>query len=222
MQTKVDHLVIAATDIDRGVDYAESLLGVQMPKGGVHEKMGTHNHLMQLGDALFLEVIAINPQGEPPTRPRWFGLDDPFVRARLDREPAFLAWVVNTDDIHTLMAQSAISLGRAESVSRGDLNWQFGLPSDGRLLAGGMIPYVIQWGTGEHPAARMADLGCRLIGLDIHHPYPEWIGAVLNSIGPVGMVQVHKAASGTPPYMTASIDTPAGIRLLSSRQDKGC
>lgn len=136
MRTRVDHLVIAATDIDRGADWAERMLGVRVPVGGVHPAMGTHNHLMRLGDEMFLEVIAINPDGAVPDKPRWFGMDDPSVRQRLEREPAFLAWVANTDDIHGLLDAAPISFGRATPVTRGSLNWQFALPSDGRLLAG--------------------------------------------------------------------------------------
>lgn len=216
MRTRVDHLVIAATDIDRGADWAERMLGVRVPVGGVHPAMGTHNHLMRLGDEMFLEVIAINPDGAVPDKPRWFGMDDPSVRQRLEREPAFLAWVANTDDIHGLLDAAPISFGRATPVTRGSLNWQFALPSDGRLLAGGMLPYIIQWETESHPAGGMADLGCRLLGLEIHHPYPEWITPVLDAIGPVDLVTVHRAAPMELPRMTARIETPDGVRVLES------
>ena len=74
MKTQFDHLVVAAR-----VDYIEEKLGVVMPYGGQHPKMGTHNHLIQLGNGTFLEVIAIKPELPSPQRPRWFGLDDPLV-----------------------------------------------------------------------------------------------------------------------------------------------
>ena len=60
--TKIDHLVVGAANLSAGVEYVNRLLGVDIPYGGEHEKMGTHNHIMQLGSRLFLEVIAINPQ----------------------------------------------------------------------------------------------------------------------------------------------------------------
>ncbi|MGE4194071.1 MAG: VOC family protein [Pseudodesulfovibrio sp.] len=221
MRTRVDHLVIAATDIARGVQWAEKALGVLVPRGGVHTTMGTHNHVMRLGEELFLEVIAINPDGPPPLKPRWFGLDDPSVRARLDRSPAFLAWVVNTDDMDGLLASAPMSWGRATPVTRGDLRWRFALPSDGRLLAGGMLPYAIQWDTPHHPARAMPDLGCRLLSLDIHHPYPEWLGEGLDAIGPVDLVRVHPLPPLELPRMTARIDTPEGVRLLESMPGAG-
>ena len=74
-----------------------------MPYGGVHIKMGTHNHLMQIGQGIFLEVIAVNPEIEPPNRPRWFGLDDAFIRQQIEIQSALLTWVVNTGNINRLM-----------------------------------------------------------------------------------------------------------------------
>jgi hypothetical protein len=47
MQTRIDHLVIGAADLPQGIDYVKECLGVDMHCGGVHEKMGTHNHLLQ-------------------------------------------------------------------------------------------------------------------------------------------------------------------------------
>ena len=100
----IDHVVIAAIDLAQGVRYVREQLGVDIPFGGVHPLMGTHNHLMQLGEAVFLEVIAINPRGEQPLQPRWYGLDDPYVRARIAEEPALVGWVVNTSSIDEVLA----------------------------------------------------------------------------------------------------------------------
>jgi len=155
MPTRIDHLVIGAGTLQQGLDHVRERLGVSMPFGGVHAKMGTHNHLMQLGNASFLEVIAINRDIEPPDRPRWFGLDDAFIRRQIIKEPTLLGWVVNTDDIDRLMKQANFSLGKAELITRGNLSWHFGLPEDGRLIAGGMLPYAIEWGTDHHPSAGM-------------------------------------------------------------------
>lgn len=71
MQTRIDHLVIGAATLFQGVAYVKECLGVDIPYGGVHMTMGTHNHLMKLGDEIFLEVIAINPDIERIEHPRW-------------------------------------------------------------------------------------------------------------------------------------------------------
>ena len=216
MPTRIDHLVIGAGTLEQGVDYVREHLGVSMPFGGVHPKMGTHNHLMQLGNAIFLEVIAVNKDIDPPARPRWFGLDDAVIRLQIDKQPALLGWVVNTPNLKALIEQATFALGKAERISRGDLSWYFGLPEDGRLMAGGMLPYAIEWQTDHHPSAGMADLGCRLQRLEIHHPYPHWLHAALASIGAADLVPINAMDKNETPFMIATIDTPDGVKKLRS------
>jgi hypothetical protein len=216
MKTRIDHLVIGARTLSQGVAYVRDSLGVVMPYGGVHSNMGTYNHLMRIGHGVFLEVIAINPEVEPPNRPRWFGLDDPFIRRQIGIQPALLTWVVNTTTINEIIQRATFSLGKAERIHRGDLSWYFGLPEDGRLLAGGMLPYVIEWQTDKHPSANMADLGCTFHGLEIHHPCPRWLQSALASIGALNLVKVHAITTNETPYMAAHIRTPHGMKQLYS------
>lgn len=217
MDTHIDHLVIGAETLQLGVEYVQAQLGVDIPFGGVHPKMGTHNHLMQLGKALFLEVIAINPDMPQPATPRWFGLDDPHVRRSLSGKPRLLAWVVNTSDIQSLSNQTGFCFGQAELISRGELSWLFGLPDDGRLLAGGMLPYLMQWHTTHHPASGMPDKACRFESLCLYHPRPEWLAMILKSIGIDAQIHIRPLPENTTPYMIACIKTPLGIRQLSSK-----
>ena len=214
MKTQIDHIVIGAADLAQGVAYVRERLGVEVPFGGVHETMGTHNHLMQLGNNSFLEIIAVNPGGGPVGRPRWYGLDDPLVRQRISVQPVLLAWVVNTTDINALLLNAGISFGKATFIRRDNLSWYFGLPGDGRLLAAGLLPYVIEWQTESHPAVNMADLGCRLLNLHIHHSRPEWVGDILKSINARGLVTVHSLPENETPYLAADIRTPSGVKTL--------
>ena len=86
-------------------------------------------------------------------------------------------------------------------MSRGDLRWLFGIPDDGRLLAGGVVPYLIQWLTQTHPADVVADLGCSLKGLELHHPQPEWLTNVLSSIDAAHLADMSARSSpATPPF----------------------
>ena len=70
-----DHLVVAASTLDQGVEWVRSLTGATAQSGGKHVAMGTHNALLKLGERSFLEILAIDPDGIKPSRPRWFGLD---------------------------------------------------------------------------------------------------------------------------------------------------
>ena len=216
---RLDHLVIAAETLQQGVDYIRSTLGVDIPKGGDHQTMGTHNHLMQLGNNAYLEVIAINPQATAPNHLRWFDLDDALMRESLGSQPRLITWVINTHDIQNLARQSIFEIGNPTELKRNNLRWQLGLTDDGRLLANGMLPYVIQWITDPHPAAAMADLGCQLRSLDIYHNRADWLLATLVSMGADHLVKIHQLPDTESAYLSASITTPSGLVILSSKRD---
>ena len=127
-----------------------------------------------------------------------------------------LTWVVNTENINKRIRQATYSLGKTELISRGDLSWYFGLPDDGRLLAGGMLPYAIEWLTDKHPSINMVDLGCRLHSLEIYHPYSLWLQSALESIGALNLVKINSLRKNEVPYMMANISTPSGIKELYS------
>ena len=217
MNTQLDHLVVGAASIEQGVAYIKEQLGVDIPKGGEHPLMGTHNHLMQLGNDVFLEVIAINPDVPAPDRPRWYGLDDPFVRRQIEQQPQLLTWVVNTSDLTHLLSQSSFAFGEATPVSRGDLHWHFAIPDDGRLLASGMLPSLMQWHTETHPAKSMGDVDCILTSLEIYHPYPNWLAAILSSIDAAQYIDIKPLEENTAPLLLAHIETPMGVKVLSSQ-----
>jgi len=216
MTVKLDHLVIGASSLEQGVAYVKSSLGLDIPKGGEHPLMSTHNHLMQLGNDTFLEVVAINPDAGQPKRPRWFGLDDPSVRSSLAVQPRLLTWVVNTDALEQLQAKVSLDLGVITPMTRGDLNWLFAVPDDGRLLAGGFVPHAMQWQTTSHPSANMADLGCRLSRLTIHHPYPLWLSGILDEMNASEFVEIKELTDGSAAFMTAELETPTGRVVLGN------
>jgi hypothetical protein len=177
-----DHLVIAAATLEAGSTYVEHLLGVPTQPGGKHRRMGTHNRLLNLGDA-YLEIIAIDPDGDPPFQPRWFALDDPEMRARLAAGPALIHWVASTDNIARDAARCAFPLGAIHPMERGDLRWRITIPPGGELPGDGLIPTLIQWDVDDHPSERLPESGCHLVALRGAHPQPATIGAALSSLG---------------------------------------
>src|SRR5258705_11727919 len=83
----IDHLVYASADLRSASASIAELVGVAPTPGGRHVGHGTHNELLSLGGATYLEVIGPDPDQLPPDGPRPFGIDDL-------RTPALVAWCV--------------------------------------------------------------------------------------------------------------------------------
>lgn len=213
---RIDHIVVAADSLAQGVEYLQATLGIEIPKGGFHATMGTHNHLMQLGDDVYLELIAIDPDAPPPAQPRWFALDQAAQRARLRDRPRLITWVINTPDIRRLADATDFDLGLPTELSRDHLRWQIALPDDGRLLADGMLPYCIQWHSSPHPARGMADLGCRLERLVLQHNRADWLRSRIHALGADQLVEIAEIPDTQAPYLTATIETPDGRSVTLS------
>jgi hypothetical protein len=186
----LDHLVVAATTLADGIDYLAALTGIAPQPGGKHVAMGTHNALMRLGDRVYLEIIAIDPGGAKPDRPRWFDLDDVALQAELMERPRLIHWVARTDDIERACAACPTPLGPVLAMSRGDYRWRITIPADGARPGQGLVPTLIQWDVPTHPANRLAKTDVSLAGLAASHPQSEHIRAALAALGLEGTMAV--------------------------------
>jgi hypothetical protein len=206
-RTEIDHLVVTAPDLASGAELVHSALGVAMSPGGEHPRMGTHNLVLKLGPAVYLEVIAKNPAAPDPGRPRWFELDR-------GAPPRLATWAVHTTDIRATAGAASELVGDVERMTRGNLNWQMTIRADGGLGLGGLVPAILEWPAGAHPAARMPDSECALVRVEAFHPEPPRVTALLASIGFAGPLTV---AAGSPPRLVAWVETPAGTRSIGGR-----
>ncbi len=160
---RLDHITLTAPTLEAGADYVRRQLGVEPQPGGEHPHMGTHNRLLRLGEAMFLEVIAVNPAAPAPNRPRWFALD----HLAADATPRVAAWVAACEDIDAAVAAAApLALGNIEAMTRGQASWRITIPADGSLPLQGVAPSLIQWTVTAHPASRLEDRGCTLVALE--------------------------------------------------------
>lgn len=180
---EIDHLVLAATTLADGIDYVATLTGAVPQPGGKHVAMGTHNALLKLGDKLYLEIIAIDPAGTKPERPRWFGLDGVALQSELLEQPRLIHWVARTADIDVAVQASAVALGPVHAMSRGDYRWRITVPDDGSLPSRGLVPTLIQWDVPMHPAERLPESGVQLIELAGTHPEPNVVRHALQRLG---------------------------------------
>lgn len=165
MNCDIDHLVIGAASLAQGAAWCEATFGVAPGPGGIHPLMGTHNRLLRIDGPGFansyLEIIAIDPDAPPLQRRRWFGLDDPAVRARLAQGPQLLTVVARTPNVEMLrwgLINFAQDPGPALAAERntpaGTLAWRILVRDDGALPGGGRLPVLIEW-QGRHPTEAM-------------------------------------------------------------------
>jgi hypothetical protein len=210
LHSRIDHITVTAPTLADGVDYVSRALGVTPRQGGAHPRMGTHNCLLRLGPALFLEVIAVDPAAPHPGRPRWFALDAMTPH----QAPRLAMWVARTSDIHGAARTSPVPVGKVEPMSRGELNWLISIPEDGSLPLDGIAPALIQWHTDGHPAGGMPDLGCSLLRLQGYHPDAARIAGMLDAIGFEDEFSVAVPGAGEAPRLIADILTPHGPRRL--------
>ena len=210
MTHRLDHFAVGACDLESGVKALEQLIGVTIPAGGKHKMMGTHNALMATGNASYMELIAIDPHAPAPERIRWFSLDSAATKARLAIRPRALCWVVATDDIETVVANSPTDLGDIITLSRDDRTWRLTVPKDGSLPEGGLVPAFIEWSPGRHPSETQADLGIRLKDIKITHPRPEWLKSVFTSLQIAHLATI----SAGPASLCFEVSSPKGTITL--------
>ena len=190
MNNKIDHFAIGANNLEQGISFLQEKLGVEIPRGGKHPAMSTHNCLAQSGNSSFIELISIDPEAPDPDRVRWFTLDDANTQARVAESPKALCWVVNTDDLDAVIAASPVDLGEVLELSRGDLSWKLTVPKDGSLVEGGLLPAFIEWSRKPHPSSGMQDIGVELKTVRLTHPDPEKLTAMLTALSVEHLVEV--------------------------------
>jgi len=159
MQFELDHIVLATTDLAQGV------ADIDLPwlPGGVHVDFGTHNRLLSLGLADYLELIAVNPDAPPLGKTRWYDMD------RFDGPTRMQNWVLRTDDLEAALARFGAGFGVIHELSRGDLRWRMAVPESGVLPFDNCAPALIQWDTPP-PMSALNDQGHRLAELVVSHP----------------------------------------------------
>ncbi|WP_310621730.1 VOC family protein [Flexibacterium corallicola] len=203
---KLDHIVVTARTLEEGAAHVKEQLGVDVPAGGEHPQMGTHNRVLTLGYRQYLEIIAIDPQAPAPEGARWFNLD------QFDGEPTLSTWVIRSKDVKSDSDHAHPHSGEVHRMSRGRMEWLITITPDGLMPMEGAFPTLIEWPRGVHPTASMPDLGFRLLSLTIEHPQAqdlrELIGRRLN----MSKIDIRE---GNEKKIRAEIVTPGGLRVLT-------
>ena len=233
MPIQIDHLVVAATSLEQGVQWCEALFGITPALGGEHALFGTHNRLFKIATPKFsmayFEIIAINPAAVRSKKTttlhphRWFDLDNPELQKSISKEPRLIHFVASTPDIKAArMALRMEGIDRGPAIhaerqtSKGLLHWQISVRADGQRLFDGALPTLIQWGKPDateplrlHPRNTLPRSGVTLQSIDITHPSAEKLQTAYASIGLNGI-----SISEGPANIKATLKTPKGIVVL--------
>jgi len=204
----IDHLVYAVADLDTALDDFEQRTGVRPTYGGQHIGLGTHNAVLDLGNAAYVELLAPDPSQPESSGPLAFGID------ALD-QPKLVTWAAKAGNLRERVdaaRRAGFDPGDVVPISRrlpdgGLLQWQLTHREPGPA-GDGLVPYLIDWGDVPHPTTR-ATPGCRLVEFRAEHPDSDSVQTMLDAIDvslPVEMAPT--------PALVAIIDSPNGTITL--------
>ncbi|MBV8508681.1 MAG: VOC family protein [Xanthobacteraceae bacterium] len=206
----LDHIMLAAPDLEAAVADFEQRTGVRPSEGGRHPGQGSRNVLATLGNGCYLEII-----GPDLTQDRTNNLGE--VLSRLTA-PTLLKFAVGTRDIEAVH-QRASKLGLWPVASSGArtngpfamsrtlptgevLKWRL-------LLLGsapyeGYVPFFIQWDSEPHPSQTAAS-GCTLERFWVEHPDAAGLAKLYSELQVA--VDVVPASQ---PRLNLALQTPKG------------
>ncbi len=203
---QLDHLLVGAPDLASGVAWVAEHQGVAPVAGGRHPGLGTHNALLGLGGARYLEVIAPDPQGT--------GLASTFAWLADCSTPKLATWAAAAEDLAPIAAAlDAAGLGHSGIVAgsrrRPDgslLEWRTLFPAETER---GLVPFFISWrDPAQHPALSL-DHSLDLKSLLFVHPEPRRLAEIFAAVGITGRIE-----AGDTPRFAATIRGPLELREI--------
>lgn len=204
-----DHMTIVAPTLAEGIGYVQGVLGIELMNGSVHRDMGTHNRRVRLGADCYLEIIAVDPDAQSPSHPRWFGLDQVnTVRANWAQGLRLRGWVARTDEIDAVQATHGHLIGEKKWL---DDHFSFLLLPSGELPMEGALPCMIDVGENLPTAAGLVDQGVRLKEFILEHPDPPLVVSLFSKIG---IVNAPRVIGGEVVKLGASIETRHGLGFV--------
>ena len=211
---RLDHLVLAISDLDDGIAQLKKLTGVEAIKGGRHPDLGTENAIAALGDRSYIELLA--PDADTGARPKAASArETPLTRlvgrafGASHEKLTLVAWAVAARRMEELDVRF-----RAHGYVTTGVHDGSRVREDGKRLAWQMLavtapddpllPFWIDWAPDSDHPSQGAPSGCQLDRLYACDPDPE---RAMSSLEQLGLdLAVEKA------------DTPAVIAVIKTRK----
>jgi hypothetical protein len=209
---ELDHVILAASDVDALAARLESEHRLPSVPGGRHVGLGTENRIVALGDS-YLELMGVADRDEAAGNPlgRW-------VLERVGSGESYLGWCVRTDDLDGVCARldleaQPMSRARPDGV---ELRWR--LAGLERAIADPARPFFIQWDVPEEElpgraggAAGAADarLAAVEVGAD-ERALEDWLGEVPGTV---------RIAEGSPGVHAVTVAGAGGIEVVRPLRD---
>lgn len=206
----LDHIVLAAQDVQAAVEEIAAATGVRAELGGRFEGRGVYNHLLALQDGAYLEIIGPDPQQAGHEGALPFGM-------HLTEETKVAHWCAKAGaKIEQRVAsarEAGYDLGAVQPLGRvladgTRLDWRLSIGGWPPLM-GGLVPFLIDWGDALHPS-ETAVKGCTLVDFHAEHPDPESVQAGLAAVG----VEL-RVERGDEAALFATLEGPGGRITLT-------
>lgn len=189
---ELDHVLVAAADLDEAAAWFADEHGLVSRAGGRHPGWGTANRIIALGES-YLELVTV---AEPEVALRTaFGA---WVSACTTSMPTPIGWAVRTTDLDAVASRIGIAPtdGSRRAPDGRLITWR--LAGVERAAEEPCLPFFIEWGGGTpFPGADPADPGLHLVSLRLSgdaRRLQEWLGGhalpVSITDGPPGVAAV--------------------------------
>lgn len=174
--------------------------------GGYHTTFGTKNALINLGNLVYLELLAADDLNTKVSTPRWMGVD-------LITKNQITRWAVKSNSLKkdsALIKKYNPEMGKIQSGSRNTeagalLQWQLIMPLPSPVVE--LVPFFLDWSeTEKHPSELLPDMGCQFVEIYGTHPNPAELTDILETLN--CDVQVKKADRTS---LRLVINSPKGV-----------
>ncbi|MEQ8402651.1 MAG: VOC family protein [Roseitalea porphyridii] len=208
MQSTFDHFLWGASSLDDARAEFEQMTGVSPVIGGSHPGFGTWNALVSLGNGIYFEIIAPDPEQS---------LDGNLGgHLRHFSAPRLIGLAMRTDqlsDVAKAYAAHGIStrqLDMSRQAPDGQtLHWSVCLPDTAEAAINALRPFFIDWEDTPHPSGTTPK-GCSFRALTVSAPEGEAHNTLWADLGMPVEVQSAKKLT-----LKLEINSPNGVVTLA-------